>query len=219
MQISTHHLEKLHSYKETLVTSAVILTCLFLSILFQADNTLQSISRSIFFLIILPVLYIKFILKNDLADWGWNLENKKEGAVLASISLCLALIIFYLLIRWAGFSSHYHVNTLIQYNFWLFLLYELFFLNIFFFAQEFFFKGFVLSAFRQFSFWTILIQSGLYFALFILSKTFSWQTSPFMFISLVGGLIAYKTRSFFYSYIFGLSFIIILDAYIIHLVK
>jgi len=219
MQPINTHLEKLHPYKELLVTSAVILACLILSIIFPTTNSFQSVSRNIFFLIILPFLYIKLILKSRLTEYGWQIGNVKNGLFSASLAFFSGLIIFYLLIRFAGFSSHYHLNPLVENSFGLFLLYELVFLNIFFFAQEFFFKGFVLFSYRQFSYWAILIQSGIYFSLLGLTKNFSWQTMPIMFISLVGGFVTFKTKSFMYSYIFGLLFIMILDAYIIHLVR
>ena len=212
-------LEKFEKYKELAVASVVIFLCLVLVATFPVSDIVQSVSRSIFFLIILPILYIKFILKENLAAWGWNLGNRKQGLFLSVAAFFLGLVIFYLLIRFTSFSSHYQIDSSVKTNFFLFLLYELFFLNIFFFAQEVFFKSFVLFVFRKYAYWSVIIQAGMYFLLLIVSKNFSFQTSPFMFISLLGGWLAYKTKSFFYSYIFGLLFIIILDAYIIHLVK
>jgi hypothetical protein len=219
MQLSDNYLEKLHQNKELLVTSIVIFLCLFLSLFFPTTNAFQSASRSIFFLIILPILYIKLILKNDLAAWGWNLNDRKNGVALATVAFFSGLIIFYLLIRFFGFSSHYAINPILKNSFILFSLYELVFLNILFFTQEVFFKSFVLFSFKQLGSWTVLIQSATYLLLLEFSKSISWQTAPFIFISVAGGWITLKTRSFAYSYIFGLLFIIILDAYIIHLVK
>lgn len=219
MSLSTKHINRLKKNKALLVTSIVILLCLALSIFFPVQNTFQSISRSIFFLIVLPVLYIKLILKENLSDWGWNLENKKIGLIWSAAALLLALAVFYSLIRFAGFSVNYKVSPIAANNFIFFLLYELIFLNIFFFLQEFFFKSFVLFSFRKFGAWAVFIQTGLYLLSLILTGKFSWQTLPFMFISFFGGIVVYKTRSFFYSYFFGLSFIILLDAFIIHLIK
>lgn len=219
MQLSDNHLEKLHRHKELLVTSAVIFLCLLFSLFFPTANAFQSASRSIFFLVILPVLYIKLILKDDLSTWGWNLKDPKNGAILATIAFFSGLFIFYLLIRFFDFSTHYHINPPLKNSFPLFLLYELVFLNILFFTQEAFFKGFVLFSFKQLGAWTILVQSATYLLLLEFSKAITWQTAPLIFISLAGGLLTFKTRSFAYSYIFGLLFIMILDAYIIHLVK
>ncbi len=210
---------KLSFYKEKVVISTVIFLCLLLSVTFPVSDSIQSISRSIFFLIILPILYIKLISKETLSSWGWIKPNKISGLFLSLILLALGSVLFFLLIRFVGFSSHYQVPLFAKNSFADFLLYELFFLNVYFFSQEVFFKSFVLFAFKQFSAWAVLIQSGLYLLVLLISKDLSWQTTPFIFISLAGGWLTYKTKSFFYSYFFGLLFIITLDAYIISLAK
>ncbi len=219
MQTITAYLEKLSAHKELLVTSLVAVFCILLSAFFPTDNQFQLISKNIFFLVFLPMLYIKLILKGNLSDWGWNFENKKEGALLGALAFLASLIIFYLIIRFTTFSSHYTISPLVRNNFGIFILYELVFFNIFFFTQEFFFKGFLLFSFRPFFVYSVLIQAGVYCATTFLSSSPSLQALPLIFLSLIGGYVTYKTRSFLYSYIFGLLFIIILDAYIIHLVK
>ena len=219
MRMLDTHLEKLHSYKELLVTSIVIILCLTLSIFFPTHTAFQSISKNIFFLVILPALYIKLILKDNLVEWGWNLKNRKEGLVLASLNFSLGLLIFYLLANFTTFPTYYSISSLVRNSFGFFLLYELVFFNIYFFTQEFFFKGFILFSFRQFTHWSILIQSGVYFTLLLFSKENFLQLTPFIFISLAGGFVTYRTRSFWYSYFSGLLFIIILDAYLIHFIK
>ncbi len=219
MQLSTRHLEKLSPHKELVVTTSVAMLCLLLAAIFPADNAFQSISKNIFFLVALPILYIKLILKNDLSQWGWNLANKKTGMLLAGGAFLVGLVIFFLMINFAGFSSYYVIDPLVKNNFGFFLLYELVFFNLFFFAQEFFFHGFILSAARQFYMRAIFIQSAIYFLTLLFAKTPILQSAPLIYLSLAGGWVTYKTRSFVYSYISGLLFIIILDAYIIHLIK
>lgn len=219
MRIPDIYLKKIYPHKELLVTSIVIVLCLALSISFPTYTAFQSISKNIFFLVILPALYIKLILKDNLIEWGWNLKNRKEGLILASLNFFSGLLIFYLFANFTTFSTRYSISPIIRNSFGFFLLYELVFFNIFFFTQEFFFKGFVLFSFRQFRHWSIFIQSSVYFILLLFSKGHILQLAPFIFLSFSGGLITYKTRSFWYSYISGLLFIIILDACLIHLVK
>ena len=209
----------LHQNKKLLLTSAVILLCLLLSAFFPTDNAMETISRSLIFLIVLPLLYIKLILKNNLTLWGWNLQNKKSGLLWGFFAFFLAFLIFCPLSRFAAFSQNYPVNPLVANSFWFFVLYELVFFNIFFFAQTFFYQGFVLYAFRRFGAWSIAVQAGIYFLVLALTGGFAWQSAPLIFWSLAGGTAAYKSRSFAYSYIFGLLFIIMLDAWMIHLAK
>ncbi|MDR3559277.1 MAG: hypothetical protein P4L62_00300 [Candidatus Pacebacteria bacterium] len=211
--------QRLHQNKKLLLTSTVILLCLLLSAFFPTDNAVETISRSLIFLIALPLLYIKLILKNNISLWGWNLQNKKSGLIWGLLAFLLGAVIFYPLTHWTVFVQNYSIDPLVASSFWFFVLYELVFFNIFFFAQTFFYQGFAIYAFRRFGAWSIAIQAGIYFAVLGLSGSFTWQSAPLIFWALAGGFAAYKSRSFAYSYIFGLSFIIMLDAWMIHLVK
>jgi hypothetical protein len=190
-----------------------------LSALFPTENAAETVSRSLIFLIILPLLYVKLILKNNISLWGWNLQNKKNGLTWGLLAFLAGAVVFYPLSHSAVFSQNYHLNPLVANRFWFFVLYEFVFLNIFFFAQTFFYQGFVLYAFRRFGAWSVAIQAGIYFLVLALASTFSWQSAPFIFWALAGGTAAYKSRSFAYSYIFGLLFIIMLDAWMIRLAK
>ena len=201
------------------VTLCVIIFCVILASFFPTSNAIENISRSILFLVILPVLYIKIILKENLSAYGWNLGKKNLGTILSSIFLVASLAFFYLLLHSTPFSSHYSVNPLISRSFLIFLFYELVLFNIIFFSQTFFFQGFLLFFLSSTGAWSIFIQAAAYTLLILISGQLSWQIFPFIYLSLIGGLLSYKTRSFAYSYIFGLLFIIILDSYVIHLAK
>lgn len=209
----------LHQNRKLITTAAVILLCLVLSLAFPTDNIAQTVTRDLIFLIILPLLYVKFILKNNISLWGWNFQNRKVGLTWGLLAFLLGTVIFYPLSQWPAFAQNYAVNSLIAANFWYFLLYEFVFVNIFFFAQTFFYQGFVLYAFRRFGVWTVAIQAALYLALLGLTNGLVWQSAPLIFWSLSGGTAAYKSRSFVPSYIFGLLFIILLDAWMIHLAR
>lgn len=201
------------------ITLVIALVCLILSASFPVQNQFQIISRSIFFLVIIPVLYIKLILKEDLRDWGWNLQNKKTGIIWSLSAIGLGAVIFYLLYRFTGFLENYKLSPAIKNNFGFFLFYELVVFNIFLFAQEFFFKGFLLFALKKYAYWGIFIQSGIYFILLAVSKNFSYQSAPLIFFSLLGGLVAYKSKSVVYSYLSVFLFSLIFDAVVIYLSK
>lgn len=209
----------LHQNKKLILTTVVILLCLVLAAAFPTNNIAEIISRDLIFLIILPLLYIKLILKNNISLWGWNWENRKSGLTWGALAFLLGVLIFYSLSLFPAFSQNYQVYPLAASNFWFFVLYELVFVNIFFFAQTFFYQGFTLYAFRRFALWAVAIQAALYGVVLSLTGSFSWQSAPLIFWSLAGGTVAYKSRSFVYSYIFGLLFIIMLDAWMIHLAK
>jgi hypothetical protein len=205
------------------MSSFVILVCLFLSISFPAEPGLQQITKNLFFMIIIPVLYIKLVLKKDLKNYGLNIPEKghrKFGLFWAALMLFVSLLIAYLLLNYTGFKKEYGLAAYIVDNFWIFLIYELVLVNILLFIQNFFYQGFVLfTFFKKMDYWSVFVQFMLYILFILVLGNFSWQLAPFIILSLTGGWVTYKSHSFVYSYIMGLLFIIILDSYIIYTIK
>ncbi|HAI73960.1 MAG TPA: hypothetical protein DCS28_03770 [Candidatus Moranbacteria bacterium] len=208
------------SNRELLISLAVALLCLFLSVAFPAQNSAQDITKNLFFLILLPMAYIKIILKKNLADFGWNLKNQNIALLWGIIITIFTLTIFYLMLNYTQFKTGYVLDDYIKNNFWLFLVRELIIVNFIVFIFSFFFQGFLLAVFREkFRYWSIALQAGIFFAVLFFTQNFSWQTMPFVLLSITGGVLSYKTKSFFYSYFAGIFAIIILDGYIIYLTK
>jgi len=205
------------------MSSFVILVCLFLSISFPAEAGLQQITKSFSFFVVIPILYIKLILKKDLRSYGMNISEKKNrraGIFWAILMLFISLMIAYLLFNYTGFKKSYGLAAYIVDNFWIFIAYELILVNILLFMQSFFYQGFVFFTYlKKFGYWSILIQFFLYLLFISVLGNFSWQLSPFIILSLTGGWVAYKSKSFVYSYAMGLLFIIVLDSYIIYTMK
>jgi hypothetical protein len=216
------NIEKKHfdQWKETLVSFLIAVSCFFLAYIFPADDYLQNLTKNISFLIVLPFLYIRLILQKDIRDFGFNLNHKKTGMLWGAIMFFFLAVLFFFLIRYTGFAQAYELPIFIKINFGYFLLYEMVLINLLFLSQEIFFKGFLLSVLREkLGYWSILIQSIVFlFPLMILSSYFM-GTLPMVAISLLGGFVAYKSRSFVFSYLSGLIFLIFLDAYIIFINK
>ncbi len=210
--------------KDFLVTIIVILLCLILFIYFPVYNSIQELTKVFFFFLLVPILYIKFILKENINEWGLNLQNKKKGFTWAILMLMLSLIIAYVFIRYTSFITHYPLSSLIINNFWGFLVYILIFINLILFLQEYFFRGFVLFTFYQkLGYWSILIQVGLYLIMILLIpgnfQQLLWQSIPFIILAFTGGVTAYKSKSMIYSYFSGLLFFLIITSYLIYLIK
>jgi hypothetical protein len=205
------------------MSSFVILVCLFLSISFPAEAGMQQITKNLSFLIIIPILYIKLILKKDLKSYGLNISEKKDrksGIFWAISMLFVSLLIAYFLLNYTEFKKSYGLAAYLVENFWIFMAYELILVNVLLFIQSFFYQGFILfTYFEKLGYWSILVQFFLYLIFILILGNFSWQLAPFIILSLTGSLVAYKSRSFIYSYIMGLLFIIILDSYIIYTIK
>lgn len=210
----------LTAQKETIINAFFILLCLALFFFFPVTEVVQSLIRSLFFLLLVPVLYIKIILKKSLADFGLRLPQELLFLYWSAGALIISLLLAILLTNLTSFTTGYSLPVRVVENFWAFLVYELVITNMLFFLQEAFFKGFVLSIFRaKFGFYAIAISAVLFSLFLFLSGNLSWQTAPLLILSVTGGILAYKTRSFIYSYLMGLVFLIIFDAYLIYIIK
>ena len=205
--------------KEITLGLLVTIFSLLLFSIFPSQGFFQELTKAIFFLFLIPWLFIRLILKKKITSFGFSFgkieANLKEGLVILIIYIAFA----YALIDFTDFARKYSVPTLAQENIGFFLFYQLILVNFIFFFQEYFFKGFFITLLRPLTgWWSILIQSAVYLLpLFIISNNF-WQIIPAALVSILGGFLAYRGKSFFYSYVSGLIFFIILDLWIIYLV-
>ena len=174
-------------------------------------------------MVIIPILYIKIILKKSLKNFGFTFsgkESRKTAIIWTVLMLLISILIAYFMINYTPFKKNYNLTTYITSNFWIFMAYELILVNILLFMQSFFYQGFVFFTYlKKFGYWSIFIQFFLYLLFISILGNFSWQLAPFIILSLTGSWITYKSRSFVYSYIMGLLFIIILDSYLIYTIK
>jgi hypothetical protein len=212
----------IYKNSELLVSSLVVLVCLFLYIFFPVDKESlgQLLTKNIFFLIIVPALYTKLILKKNLSDFGLNIKNKKTGLVWGAFLLAVSTLFYYLMFSYTSLPKKYFLPQNVTSQFTFFLLYELVFMNILLFAYEFFFRGFVLFLFSgKIGYWAILVQMTIFILISSLVNGFFWQFSAPIFLSLANGILSYRNKSFLFSYFASLLFIIIMNSYIIHAVK
>jgi len=211
---------KEENWKFFVTTVFFIVACLLLSFFFPSKSEIQNLIGNLFFLVIAPILYIKFVLKEKINQFGLNLKNKKEGFLWGSLMLILSCVAMYLLMTKTIFLSNYEVLVSMTKDFSIFLLMILIFFNFILFIQEYFFHGFVLSFFSLYvGKWAILIQFGIYFLTIFIFKQNLWIFSPSLILSLTGGITAYKTQSMVYSYLSGLLFLIFFNAYLVYLAK
>lgn len=208
------------SWKKLFLTLGVILICLLFFSLIGTEDFVQKITKSFFFLFLIPFLYVKYVLKENFTNFGFNLNNKKNGFLLSLVTLVIAFLVIYILTIYTNFERKYLLTPGISQSFLFFLVYTLFLINIPLFFQEFFFKGFLLETFRnKWGYFSILFQVIIYLApLFFLSSNY-WNLVPLILISLLGGIVSYLTKSFFYSYFFSILFLILMNAFLVYLNK
>jgi hypothetical protein len=216
--------EKLYNFltawKETLLSVLLATVCLSLFFLFPAKGGVQDLTRTFFFLGLIPALYIIFVLKKKLRDFGLAFPTDKANVLWFFAALLVSAGLGYALVNFTPFKDNYAIPEYAIANFGWFVLYELVFVNILIFFFDAFFRGFVLFNFvGKLGFLSVPISAA-FFALFLLSAgEFSWEKAPIIILSFTGAALAYKTRSFIHSYLMGLLFIMGLDAYIIYSFK
>lgn len=201
------------------VTLLVILACLFLSLIFPVDNgsLSQLLTKNVFFLVIIPVLYIKIILKKELAFFGLNIKDKKNGIFWGTLLFLILLLAYYALFSYTSLQKKYSLpeNAVTQFPF--FLLYELFLMNILLFSYEFFYRGFLLSTLSEkFGFWAVFAQAIIFIIFSVLGNGLFWQFCAPIVLSLSSGILSYQSKSFIFSYLLSFLFIIIMNSYIIY---
>jgi hypothetical protein len=211
---------KISENKSLLVTIAVALICLFLYSIFPSDNIFQGLISSLTFLLVIPALYIKIILKGSFKSFGVQLGDKQKGLIWMGLSLLTAVLFLYVLLRYTSFSQNYRPPEIIVKSFVFFILYEIFLVGFFTLLYEFFFRGVVmLGIARRLGLWSILVQFLAFLGFFLLTGNFNWSIALYVIISPFAGITAYQSRSLVFSFATSLFFIIIADALAIALTK
>lgn len=196
-----------------LVTLIVAATCIILFFFFPTANVFQNMIAMLSFLVLIPALCAKIVLKQDLSKWGLAKGNWKQGMKWTGISFIIALSFFYLIFHYTPLFENYGISQNISSSFRFFLFYEIIFIGFFLAAYEFFFRGVVMRGiFGDFGKRRILIQFFLFFFFILARRNFSWSAGEFLIISPFAGLISHKSKSLIYSFWASWLFIIIVDA-------
>lgn len=149
---------------------------------------------------ILPVLSVKFILKDKLKNYGIASGDKKFGIITLSVFLLFMLVVIWFVSASKDFAETYpQGGSGVKESLVIFLLYEL---CVFYYmlGWEFFWRGYMLFGLKEkFGVYAIFIQM---IPFFILHKG---KPEIEVFSSILGGLIlgiqAYRARSFIYCWI------------------
>ena len=190
------------------------LLCLALFLVFPAVSVGQTIIALAAFLLVTPILYNRFILKKNFESMGVAFQNKKIALVWGFAMLIFSLLTALLLSK-TSYANIFVLPVAIMTNFKLFLFYELILANVVLFILVFFFHGFVLFALTpRLKWWAVAVTTILFLNLRLITKNAHWVP-----IMLTGGILAYKTRSFAYSYLMSLIFMIFFDTYLIFISK
>jgi len=206
--------------KKDLVTGGVAIVCLFLYIIFPTNNVFQKIISSLVFLLVIPFLYVKIILKKSLKNFGFKKGNWMTGIFWSVISLVISISIAYIIFRYFGFLEKYPFPRYLAKNFLFFLAYEILLVGFFAFLYEVFFRGFVMLSFsKKIGLWSVVLQAFLFLSLLYFSGSISWTMVPYLIFLFFSGIIVYLSDSIIYSFLSFVIFNIIFDSFFIYAIK
>lgn len=200
--------------KQNIVTSIFILVSLLVYGFFPTNDSFQQIITMLVFFVILPMLFSKFILKNDFDVFNITIGNWKQGLIWSGYSLLCVGFIFIIAVNFFDFFKYYSVPVVITESFIKFIIYEFTITILFVAIYEFYLRGFVMFAFEStFKYWAIFLQALLFLILFLsMGGASVYLFLPYLIFAPFAGWIAYKSRSILYSAVSQFLIIFILNA-------
>ena len=177
----------------------------------------QFLMINILFLLI-PVLLIKFVLKEKLSDYGLGLGDWRFGLKAILVTLPLMMPLLYFSAADKAMQATYPLVKVVGKNPKIFLLWAATYFT-FYVAWEFMFRGFMLFGLREKfgNFGSIMFQ--------VLISTIMHYDKPFaetfgaIIAGAIWGAIAFRTRSIYYVLIFHWLFGLANDIFVIMLSK
>jgi membrane protease YdiL (CAAX protease family) len=191
--------------KQWWMSNALIVASFVLVLFFPTEDNFQTVATNSFFLVIMPLVFIRYFLREPWVNFGFSMGNISQGIGWLLFFLGGTIVALAGTYRYTHFLSTIAVPLSVRSSFVSFLLYISIVATIFF-IQEIFFRGFVLNI------WKRLWQStGAIFAQAILAVALSFfgSSTPSGAIllvlgiaSLCGGFIASRSQSILYSFFF-----------------
>lgn len=189
------------------VSNAVALTSLVLFYFFPVKSFLQGMISVFVFLFLLPALFIKLILSDELKNYGWQSGQSRRNIIGCGLLSLLWAGLLVVLYKYTSLAPVFSLPGAMRLNFSFFLIYSvvvLFHLIWY----EFFFRGFILSIWnKKVGVWSLLVQS-FWFIAFFWQKIIQIGFDPkflflFFLFSFFSGGVAWYTRSVLTSFVFS----------------
>jgi hypothetical protein len=208
----------IYANREMIITAFVVSACLGLASFFPAQGVSQNLSALSAFLVVVPLLYLKLVLKQDLSGFGVQAGDWKKGMFGAAASLVVALLLVYVLLNYTGFLKTQAFVGNLKNDFGGFLSYEILSMGALLAVFEFFFRGFVMgSIIPKLGRWSMAAQFFIFLIFLALTGGFGLGMAYFVISAFFAGWIFYQSRSLIYSFVFSWIFFAVADAIVIRL--
>lgn len=198
---------------KTLFLFLILLISVLGALFFPSQDYFQMFFSGISFLVFFPYLAIRFALKEPLKKYGFSLPPFNKFLLFQLLFLFfLALATFLLIFSLTPLKEHYSLPLFLSQDFSSFLIYSLLLHGAFSLMFSSFFQGLLLSILRDYlKEWAILFQWGCFIVFLFLVGDFSWDMSPYIFVSLFSGAVGYISRSVLVSFLFSWSFVTLIS--------
>lgn len=210
--------------KEKMIMTTLFV-CITLGLLYglpesrSLDSALQEIIVSSIFLLVLPVIYCKMILKEPLSSIGLREARWLPAFFWGGVMIAVGGVLLFLLLPVEGFREAYRLPAFIEKSFKWFVVYEVLVVGGIALLYEVFFRGLVMKLWLgPFGPVAIVLQSALFIGFIGISSGFSWQYAVLCYASLFSGVVAYFSRSIYASWLanWALFFLVDLVFLVVH---
>jgi len=172
----------------------------------------------VFFLLMMaiPVLFIKFRLKKPLGEFGFSLGDKKFGLtfVLLAVPFIITPLIF-IAAKMPDIQSEYPLAKILHSRHDLIIWYEAIYVVFYYIAWEFYFRGFLLFGLKdKFGSMNAILIQTISSCLIHIGKP-DGETIGAIVVGIIFGMIALRTRSFWYVFILHASLGVLTDLFVL----
>lgn len=207
-------------HKEFIGTAVVVIAAVLLLGYFeendQLDPTLQSLITAVSVFLVIPLAYCRIMLGRPLSALGFQKGNVWAGVGGSVLALVVALSVLFVLWNFTPLLRDYQLPVAVEEQFLLFVLYELFLNGFIVLLFEVFFRGFIMLLWlRKWGMWSVFAQAGLFWGLLYASSGVESSVIPYYVFAPLAGLIAYQSRSIWYSYGASWFYFLLTDALVL----
>lgn len=165
---------------------------------------------------VIPALFIRFRLKKNISEFGLGLGDIKFGIkFIAVIIPCLILPIIYFASKMPDIRGEYPLFRMLYTRKDLVFLYELCYVIFYYFAWEFYFRGFLIFSLKsEFGGVNAVMIETISSCLIHIGKP-PGETIGSIIVGVIFGLIALRTKSIWYVFILHAVIGVLTDIFII----
>lgn len=182
------------------------------------DQAIRISQFGIFFILmfIIPLLYIKLVMKKDLNEFGLGVGDIKLGSKLLLLIPLVIMPAIYFTAKMPDVRSEYPLAKSLLENQTHLLIYEIAYIVLYYIAWEFYFRGFVLFGLKdKFGAINAILIQTISSCLVHIDKP-EGEIIGSILVGILFGIIALKTRSVWYVIMLHVAIGLLTDLFIIY---